>query len=166
MLVRDTPLGPINPNGPPTFPTQQVKDQAIAKAFGDLKAKYSGTDEAEIAQYYLAVQRADQGDLPGAEKGFQEVVQHGDEKYGSLAKLSLAQLYFAEGKPDQAQKTLEDLMAHPTIFVSKDQASLALARGLLPIKPAEARKILDGLRNQPGAAGQVALSMYSELPPK
>jgi len=166
ILVRDTPLGPINPNGPPAFPTQQVKDEAINKAFSDLKAKYPGTDEAEIAEYYLAAHRADLGDLAGAEKGFQEVMQKGDEKYASLAKLALAQIYFGQGKPDAAQKILEDLMAHPTIFVSKEQASLALARGFLPIKPAEARKTLDGLRNQTGPVGQVAISMYNELPAK
>jgi len=166
ILVRDTPIGPINPNGPAAFPTQQVKDQAITKAFSDLKAKYPGSEEAVVADYYLAAQKADLGDLAGAEKAFQEVGQKGDDKYASLAKLSLAQIYFGDGKLDQAQKTLEDLAAHPTIFVSKEQAQLALARGLLPSKPAEARKILDSLRNQPGAVGQVAIQMYGELPQK
>jgi predicted negative regulator of RcsB-dependent stress response len=166
MLVRDTPIGPINPTGPPAFPTQQVKEQAITKAFTDLKAKYPGSQEAMIADYYMASQKADAGDLAGAEKAYQEVAEKGDAQYASLAKLSLAQIYFGEGKNDQARKMLEDLIAHPTVFVSKEQASLALARGLMPTNPAEARKILDPLRTQQGPAGQVALQMYGELPAK
>ena len=148
------------------FPTQQIKDETAIKAFLELKTKYAGSDEAEIAQYYTASIAADQGNLAEAEKGFLEVAQKGNERYASLAKLSLAQVYFAEGKVDQAEKTLRDLAAHPTMFVSADQANIALARGLMPVKPAEARKILDSLRNRQGATGQVALTLYGELPPQ
>jgi hypothetical protein len=52
------------------------------------------------------------------------------------------------------------------MFVSADQANIALARGLMPTKPAEARKILDPLRNRAGATGQVALTLYGQLPPQ
>jgi predicted negative regulator of RcsB-dependent stress response len=136
------------------------------KAFTDLKKSYPGSDQAEIAEYYLGSIHSDQGNLAEAEKSFQDAAQKGDAKYASLAKLSLAQVYFAQGKPDAAQKVLQDLIAHPTIFVSAEQASIALARGLIPTKPAEARKILDGLKNRPGSVGQVALSLYSDLPPQ
>jgi hypothetical protein len=136
------------------------------KAFTDLKKNYPGSDQAEIAEYYLGSLHSDQGNLAEAEKSFQEAAQKGDAKYASLAKLSLAQVYFAEGKADQAQKVLQDLMSHPTIFVSADQCSITLARGLMATKPAEARKILDGLRNRPGSVGQVALSLYGEIPPQ
>ena len=165
IQVQETGVGPALQGASPTFPTQQVKDEAALKAFNDLKSKYAGSGEAEIAQYYIGSIRADQGNLAESEKNLQEVAQKGDEKYASLSKLSLAQVYFADNKPDLAEKTLRDLMAHPTIFVSSDQASIALARGLLTSKPAEARKILDGLRNRPGSVGQVALTMYGQLPP-
>ena len=166
IQVQETGVGPVVPGGASMFPTQQVKDEVAIKAFADVKAKYAGSDEAEIAAYYTASIRADQGNMAEAEKGFLEVAQKGNERYASLAKLSLAQVYFAEGKADLAEKTLRDLAAHPTMFVSADQANLALARGLLPTKPAEARKILDPLRNRQGATGQVALSLYSQLPPQ
>lgn len=148
------------------FPNQQVKDEAAIKVFTDLKSKYSGSAEAEIAAYYLGAIQSGQGKLAEAEKSFQDVAANGDERYAPLAKLSLADVYFAEGKVDQAQKVLEDLAAHPTLFVSKEQAQIALARGLIPVKPAEARKILDPLRITPGAAGQVALQLYGQLPPQ
>ncbi len=166
IQVQETGVGTVAQGASQVFPTQQVKDEAALKAFADLQKSYSGSDEAEIAEYYIGAIRADQGKMPEAEKSFQEVAQKGDDKYASLAKLSLGQLYFAEGKPDQAEKTLRDLIAHPTIFVSAEQAQMALARGLIPTKPAEARKILDGLRNRPGSVGQVAVTLYGELPPQ
>jgi Tetratricopeptide repeat-like domain len=166
IQVQETSVGPVVPGGAPAFPTQQVKDEAALKAFAEVKTKYAGSDEAEISAYYTASIRADQGNMAEAEKGFLEVAQKGNERYASLAKLSLAQVYFAEGKVDQAEKTLRDLAAHPTMFVSADQANIALARGLLTTKPAEARKILDPLRNRQGATGQVALTLYGQLPPQ
>jgi hypothetical protein len=80
--------------------------------------------------------------------------------------LSLAQIYFAEGRSDQGERTLRELMANPTIYVSREQATITLARALAPQKPAEARKLLDPLRNQKGTVGQVALAVLSELPPQ
>ena len=80
--------------------------------------------------------------------------------------MSLAQIYFADGRDTQGEKTLRDLMASPSIFVSKEQASIALARSLMLKKPAEARKLLETLRTQPGAASQAALSMIGEMPPQ
>lgn len=166
IQVQETGIGALVQGASPTFPTQQVKDEAALKAFSDLKKSYPGAEEAAIAEYYLGAIRSDQGNLAEAEKSFQEVAQKGDEKYASLAKLSLSEVYFAEGKPDQAEKTLRDLMAHPTIFVSSEQAQIGLARGILQSKPAEARKLLDGLRNRPGSVGQLAITLYGELPPQ
>ena len=65
------------------------------------------------------------------------MAEKADEKYASLAKLSLASIYFADGRADQGEAVLRDLMAHPTSFVSKEQAAVTLARFLTPKKPAE-----------------------------
>ncbi|HWB85367.1 MAG TPA: tetratricopeptide repeat protein [Bryobacteraceae bacterium] len=148
------------------FPTQEAKDAAAIKVFTDLRNQYPGSTEAEIAGYYLGAIQADQGKLAEAEKNFQEVAQKGDARYSSLAKLSLSQIYFTDGRMDQAEKVLRDLMAHPTIFVSKDQAAIALARGIMLKKPAEARKLLDPIKTEPGSAGEVALTLYGEIPPQ
>ena len=153
-------------NGGLAFPTEAAKNQAALKAFGDLQAKYSGSAEGEIAQYYLGSIKADEGKLAEAEKILLEVSQKADDKYASLAKLSLAQIYFADGRDTQGEKVLRDLMASPTIFVSKEQATIELARAFKTKKPAEARKLLEPLRTTPGQAGQVAISLIGELPPQ
>ena len=77
-------------------------------------------------------------------------IREADAKYAPLAKLSLAQIYFGDGSAADGEKTLRDLMANPSVFVSKEQATITLARFLAPTKPAEARKLLEPLRTVPG----------------
>jgi predicted negative regulator of RcsB-dependent stress response len=163
--VQEAPVGAAPP-GQQSFPTQDAKDQAVLKAFTDLKNQYGSSAEGEIAEYYLGAIKADQGKPADAEKSFAEVADHGDAKYASLAKLSLAQIYFGDGRAAKGEELLRGLIKSPTIFVSKEQATIMLARLLGPKKPAEARKLLDPLRNLPGAVGQVALQVYGELPPQ
>jgi hypothetical protein len=151
-------------NGGLSFPTQEAKDAEALRVFTDVRSKYSGSDEGEVAQYYLGAIKADQGKLAEAEKLFLDVADKGSKDYASLAKLSLAQIYFSDGRNEQGEKVLRDLMEHPTIFVSKEQAAISLARFLAPKKPAEARKLLEPLRTQPGQVSQIALTMLGELP--
>jgi len=163
IRVQEAPVG-VAANGGLSFPTQEAKDAEALRVFTDVRSKYSGSDEGEIAQYYLGAIKADQGKLAEAEKLFLEVADKGNKDYASLAKLSLAQIYFSDGRNDQGEKVLRDLMEHPTIFVSKEQAAISLARFLAPKKPAEARKLLEPLRTQPGQVSQIALTMLGELP--
>jgi len=165
IRVQEAPVG-LSATGGLAFPTQEAKDTESLRVFTDLQSKYSGSAEGEIAQYYLGAIKADQGKLAEAEKAFNEVAEKGDKKYSSLAKLSLAQIYFADGRDTQGEKVLRDLIANPTEFVSKEQATISLARYLAPKKPAEARKLLDPLRSQPGNVSQVALTLIGELPPQ
>ena len=166
IQVQESPVGQPTPGQNQNFPTQEAKDEVALKAFGDLESKYSGSEEGEIAQYYLGAIKADQGKLAEAEKNFKDVADKGDAKYASLAKFALAQIYFADGRGDQGETILRYLIAHPTIYISKDQATISLARFLGPKKPAEARKLLEPLRSIPGAVGQAALQVYGELPPQ
>jgi predicted negative regulator of RcsB-dependent stress response len=163
IRVQEAPVGQSG-NGGLAYPTQEAKDQESIRVFSELHNKYSGSAEGEIAQYYLGSIKADQGKLAEAEKLFQEVERKSDEKYASLAQLSLAQIFFADGRSDQGEKVLRDLIAKPTVFVSSEQATILLARFLAQKKPAEARKLLDPLRTRQGNVGQVALSLLAEIP--
>src|ERR1039457_7289518 len=92
IRVQEAPVGQSG-NGGLAFPSQDAKDQESIRAFTEIETKYSGSAEGEISQYYLGAIKADQGKLAEAEKLFLEVAQKGDEKYASLSKLSLAQIY-------------------------------------------------------------------------
>ncbi|HEY9248342.1 MAG TPA: tetratricopeptide repeat protein [Rariglobus sp.] len=166
IQIQEAPVGPPTPGQNFNFPTQDAKDQAAVKAFTDVVSEAGNSTEGFIARYYLGAIQADQGKLGEAEKSFKDVADQGDAKFAALAKLSLAQIYFADGRADQGEKLLRELIASPTIFVSADQATLTLARYLAPKKPAEARKLIEPLRSKQGPVGQVALQLYQELPPQ
>jgi hypothetical protein len=161
--VQESGVGGTSATGGLTFGTQEAKDKESIKVFSDLKNNYSGSMEAEVAQYYLGSILADQGNLAQAEKAFQEAADKGDARYSSLAKLSLAQIYFSEGRDTQGESVLRDLIKNPTIFVSSDQASITLAKYLSTKKPAEARKLLEPLRSHQGSVGQIALTILGEM---
>src|SRR5262249_12231083 len=150
IQIQESPVGPPQPGQTTSqsFPTQEAKDEVAVKAFTDLQAQYPSSDEGTIAQSYLGAIKADQGKLAEAEKNCKEGADHGNVRYASLAKYSLAEIYFADGLDAEGEKTLRDLMDHPTIYISKDQASLPVARYIGPKKPAESRKLLDPLRAQ------------------
>jgi len=166
IKVQETPVAPVATGGQPTFPTQQSKDQAAIKAFADIESKHSGSDEAQIAEYYLGAIHADQGKMAEAEKNFLDVATHADKNYASLAKRSLAEIYFTDGRFDQGEKMLRDLMANPTVFVSKDQAAISLAHHLTGRNNAEARKLLAPIKDEKSPVASIAQQMYSQLPPQ
>jgi predicted negative regulator of RcsB-dependent stress response len=146
-----------------SFPNQAAKDQAMQKAFSDLYARYPSSEQGTIAKYYLGIMAADAGKMPEAAASFQVVAENGSKAYASLAKLSLAQIYAGENKIAEAEKLLRDLMENPTVFVSKEQATIALAEIIQRTKPAEAQKLLDPLRSSTRpAVSRAAISVGAQ----
>lgn len=166
IQVQEAPVGANAQAAPLSFPTQEAKDKEAVRLFSELAARHSGKDEGLIAQYYLGAIAANQGNLSEAEKHFQQAAASGDEKYASLAKLSLGQIYFATDRPAEGEKMLRSLIDNPTIFVSKEQATIALARSLARTKPEEARRLLEPLRGSRTAISQLAIQLYGELTPR
>jgi len=151
------------PAGLKAFKSQAEKDQAVNKELGDLMSKYSGSDEAAIATYLLGISAADQGKTADAERYFKKSAEDAGKDYASLARLSLAEVYASEGKTADAEKVLREIMASPTILVTKEQASLSLARILAQSKPDEARKLLEPLRTATGSISRAAIQAYGEI---
>jgi predicted negative regulator of RcsB-dependent stress response len=127
------------------FPTIEDKEKALAAAFTDVAVKYPGTQEAAIAQLAVAATQADKGRIDEALKTFKDVMDTAPDPYNSVAKLSIAEIYASQSKSDEAEKLLRELVDKPTMFVSKDQATLDLAQLIAKKNPAEARKLLEPL---------------------
>jgi hypothetical protein len=108
----------------------------------------------------------DAGNIAEAEKHFQRVADSGDKNYASMGKLSLAQVYLSANRNADAEKLLRSVYEHPTIFVSKEQAALALARAISTSNPAEARKLVQPLMSARPAVSQAAITLLSQLPQK
>lgn len=164
IQIEEAPAGPANQSGGTSYPTEDAKRQAALKAFSAIAANHAGSKEGQVAEYYLGGIALDNGKMADAEKYFKQAADGGDRNYGSLAKLALAQIYFSTNRGAQGESLLRDLMNHPTDLVSKEQATFALARGIAPSRPNDARKLLEPLRSQPGAVSQQAMNAIAELP--
>ncbi len=88
IQIQEAPVGPPNPGAVVSFPTEVLKRAAAQKAFTDLAAKYSGSTEAVIAEYYLGSAAADQNKMAEAEQHFKKAGDGGDGLTRSLPPLS------------------------------------------------------------------------------
>lgn len=165
LQIQNASIGQPQSEYSEAFPTQADREKAAIKAFTEIATRYSGTEEGNIAEYYLGVNAADQGKMPEAEKRFKAAADGGGKNLASLANLALAQIYGSEGKRGEAEKILRSLMDHPTAVVSKEQATFALAHLLENTKPQEARKLLEPLRSSPRAPlSRAAITALSNMP--
>jgi predicted negative regulator of RcsB-dependent stress response len=154
------------PGGGPSFANEAAKDAAVTKAFTKITTDYNGSEEAYIAEYFLARRSVDAGKLDDARRKYQDVADHAGANYASLAKLALAQLDIAANRGADAEKLLKDLMDHPTDLVSKAQATIAYAKAIAPTRTEEARKLLSTVASEAGETSTVAMTAINELPQK
>ncbi len=108
----------------------------------------------------------DAGNVDEARKKFQDAADHANANYASLAKLSLAQLDFAQNRTGEAETLLKGLMDHPTDLVSKEEAQYTLAKVIAPTRPEEARKLLQQLAGEKSDVSQIAQTAMNQLPQK
>ena len=164
--LQNATIGPQMNEFSVSFPTQADRDKAVNKAFTELAAKYPGTDEGLIAEFFLGTNAADQGRLSEAEKRLKEVADS-STPYSALAKVSLAQVYAAENKLPDGEKLLQSLIDHPTPLVSKEAATIVLAELIEPKDPQRSRKLLEPLRSSTrSSVSRVAISALSDMSQK
>ncbi len=165
LRVDDATIGEVVQPTNLHFDTDAEKDKAKVDAFTEVSTKYSGSQEAAVANMYLGSYAVDAGNLAEAEKRYKQVVENGPKAYAGLARLSLAQVYSSEGKMTDAEKILRDAIANPSLTVSKEHATLVLAELLAPTNPAEAHKLVDPLRTSlRGAISRTAITDSANLP--
>jgi predicted negative regulator of RcsB-dependent stress response len=162
--IQNSQVGPSQSEYVVTFPTSQARETAVTKAWRDLAAKYPGTEEGGIAEFFLGTNASDTGNLPEAAKHFQAAIDSGSGAYASEAKLTLAQIYAAQGKLNDGVKLIQSVIDHPTVMVSKDAAILALADLIKTSDPQRARKLVDPLRTSTrSAVSKAAITLDSTL---
>ena len=144
LHIIETPVG-ASSQVPNSYPTQDAKQQAEIKALSDMVAKYGGTREGLIAQYYLGTVKVERKDSKGAESDLHRVADSKSD-FAPLAKIALAQLYAGENRIPEAKALLQGIANKPSDLVSKAQADILLAQLDLTTNPQEAKKILQSLR--------------------
>ncbi len=165
--VMQTPVGPPQ-EGELTrpFATPQDREKAALAAFGNIAAKYSGSNEAAVALYYMGASSANDGKLAPAERAFKEVIDSGNANYASLAKLALASVYKAEHHQAEGEKLIQSVIDKPTDFVSADEATIALARYIAASDPKRALKLLAPLRTARPEISRIAATEMNSLAAK
>ena len=162
--IQNSQVGPSQSEYVVTFPTSQAREAGVNKAWRDLAAKYPGTEEGGIAEFFLGTNASDNGNLPEAAKHFQAAIDSGSGPYASQAKLALAQVYAAQGKLNDGVQLIQSVIDHPTVMVSKDAATLALADLIKTSDPQRARKLVDPLRTSTrSAVSKAAITLDSTL---
>lgn len=155
--VTSEPAGP----GLITYTSNEAKQKDATRAFQDLAAK--GGEEGAIAKFYLGSMALESGKTADAEKLLKEAADGAGKQYGSVAKLALGQLYYGTGKKAEGEKLIRELINSPTVLVSKEQATIALAEVIAKDNPAEARKLLEPLRTDRSAVSRAALSLLGSI---
>ncbi len=163
-LVMGATVGTATPGSNLNFPTQDEKDKAQITAFTKVADQYPSSAEGALARLTVGSLKMDKGDLDGAISDYRQVMDKGPTELASSAKLAVAQLLWGQGKADEGKKLLQDLIDHPTIFVSSEQAKLALARLQLDSNPAEARKLLESLDKASPVIKNQSTELIGQLP--
>jgi predicted negative regulator of RcsB-dependent stress response len=151
MQIDDATVGAPQPPRR-NFTTPEDKEKARLAAFTEVAVKYPGSAEGAIAQLAVAAAQADKGQIDEAMKSFKNIIDTAPDPYDSVAKLSLAEIHQSQGQSAEAEKLLRQLVDKPTVFVSKEQATLELAKVLAKSNPAEARKLVEPLSASPRSA--------------
>lgn len=153
---------PVGPNM--VFPTPEERDAAMVEAYTDVVETYPGSQEAAIAELYLAALAADRGDMPTAITHYRHVADTAPENYSSVAQLSLAESLAGQGNITEAEQILQELMDNPTAFVSSEQAQLTLGRLLGQTNPVRARQVLEELEEGRSLISRLAVQELAALP--
>ena len=150
-----------------TFATEADRQKAAVQAFSEIATKYPGTEEGALADYFVGTNMSDSGNYPEAQKHFQKVIDYGNQNFGSVAKLALANVYASQGKLADGEKLIQSVIDHPTALVSKEEATLALGQLVAAKDPQRARKLIEPLRSSPRAAiSRAAITAIGEISQK
>jgi TolA-binding protein len=119
---------PNQPNPQAKFKSEAERSAAAEKQFKDVKAKYSGTDAADVADLYLARISASRGDVSGARKLLQNFIQeHPQHLLVGGARYSLYQMRIESGEAQQVTSELNAELAKKDPVLPADSLLVLLA---------------------------------------
>jgi TolA-binding protein len=146
---------PVRPAGMPaqpgvdSFASTQERDTAARKQFQAIIDQYPHTHTADLARYFVGLTSSQLGDNAAAERSLQAAAGSSNADLAALGKFALASIYRGENKDAQAVDLYKQLIAKPTMVVSKPTAQLELAAFYESRKkPDEAKKIYDQVEKE------------------
>jgi TolA-binding protein len=114
MAVQDARVGPPPAPGTPSgglyFPTERERSQAALTKFKIAADAYPSTDAGIYARYQEGALSLALGSTPGAIAAYQQVIKEsGDNFYGQMARLGLAEAQARGGQYDPAINTFKEM---------------------------------------------------------
>jgi len=114
MAVQDARVGPPPAPGTPAgglyFPTERERSQAALTKFKIAADAYPSTDAGIYARYQEGATSLALGSAPGAIAAYEQVIKEsGDNFYGQMARLGLAEAQVRAGQYDPAINTFKEL---------------------------------------------------------
>jgi tetratricopeptide (TPR) repeat protein len=114
MAVQDARVGPPPAPGTPAgglyFPTERERSQAALTKFKIAADAYPSTDAGVYARYQEGATSLALGSTPGAMTAYEQVIKEsGDNFYGQMARLGLAEAQVRAGQYDPAINTFKEL---------------------------------------------------------
>ena len=141
---------PVRPAGMPpqpeydSFASPAERATAARKQFQAIVDKYPHTHTAGMARYFVGLTAAQLGDNASAESNLRQAAGASNAELAALGKFALASVYRGENQGTQAVDLYKQLIAKPTLAVSKATAQLELAELYeSQQKPDEAKKLYD-----------------------
>ena len=171
MQEYQTPLvtpGQQVPPGMKTYASVVDRARAANALFLAAANKFSMTPDGKLSRYFAGLTYMEAGENASAESTLKAVAGGWNSDVGSLAKLSLAQLYRQTGRTPQAIDLYNQLTAKPSTTVPPGLAQLQLAELYeSQNQPDAAKKIYAQLKDKDpkGPAGVLAAEKLNPAPP-
>ena len=150
--------------GVKTFSSESERLTSVTAALDRVTLDYSGTVAAAGASYYAGLLDRDEGRTAEARSHFEQATRGKGTEYPSLARLALGEVLFAEGDIAGAREQLQSLVENPTRTISRDRASIELARTYLESDPGKAKEILVAIQTENSPASPLAAALLETLP--
>jgi predicted negative regulator of RcsB-dependent stress response len=131
-----------------SYVVEKNKYEDASKKFIEIAQRYPRTQPGQLARYYAGLSLEKLGHDAEAQKWLQELAGSGNDEFAALARLELAQIADRTGKPDEAVKLYQQLIAKPAVLVPKPVAMLALADHWRKTNPAEAAKLYNQIKSE------------------
>lgn len=149
--------------GVKTFATEAERVAQVTRALDGVSLDYAGTPAAAGALYYAGLLDREQDHATEAQAHFEQAARGKGGEYPALARLALGGLLLEGGDAEGARVQFEQLADNPTRTISRDVASLEVARTYIASDPARARELLQAIQAENGPASLLASELIDAL---
>jgi TolA-binding protein len=130
-----------------SYVVEKNKYEDASKKFIEVAQGFPRTRPGQLARYYAGLSLEKLGRDAEAQKWLQGLAD-GNDEFAALGRFELAQIADRTGKPDEAVKLYQQLIAKPAVLVPKPVAMLALAGHYRKTNPTEAAKLYNQIKSE------------------